>query len=178
MDDAHLLLDALAAWLRRDPAARDHLRVTLAGPHESEYPGRAAALGLGDVVRFPGAIEHAAARALQRSADLLLLWRPRGTGYRTMVPGKLYEYLDSGRPLLAVLPAGDEAAALVESAGGTRVAPGDAPALALALERAFAAWRDGGRSPDDRPAWLEGHTRARLAARLATTLDDLVKGRP
>jgi glycosyltransferase involved in cell wall biosynthesis len=178
MDDVHTLLEALHLLLLRNPDARSRLRVTLAGPHESEYPARAEALGLTDVVGFKGAIEHGAARALQRSADLLLLWKPRGAGYRTMVPGKLYEYLDSGRPLLAVLPAGDEAAALVESAGGTRVMPGDASTLADVLEHAFEQWCAGGRTPGHRPAWLEEHTRARLAARLAATLDAMVKGRP
>jgi glycosyltransferase involved in cell wall biosynthesis len=174
MEDAGTLLAAVHELLERDPGARAELRVDLAGPYDSEWPARAVALGLGEVVRLPGPLAHAESRSLQRAADLLLLWKPNGTGFRTMVPGKLYEYLDSGRPVLALLPAGDEAAGLVERAGGTRLDPGDTSALARELGSRLARWRAGGRTPDSRPDWLAAHARARLAAELARELDALV----
>jgi hypothetical protein len=93
-----------------------------------------------------------------------------------MVPGKLYEYLDSGRPLLALLAAGDEAAALVERAGGTRLAPGDTAGLARELAARYARWCAGERAADARPDWLATHERAHLAGELARTLDALVGG--
>jgi len=104
-----------------------------------------------------------------------LLWKPRGIP--TMVPGKLYEYLDAGRPLVALLEPGEEAADLVQRGGGVVVRPGDRAALAAEIERRYAAWREGGgapAAPAPPPAWLAEHTRARLAARLATLLDELV----
>lgn len=176
MEDAGTLLAAIHALVEQEPEARGRLRVDLAGPHDSEWPVRAAALGLTDIVHLPGPLAHEATRALQRAADVLLLWKPQGEGYRTMVPGKLYEYLDSGRPVIALLPAGDEAAALVERAGGTRVAPGDVPALAAELLARWRRWRAGERIPDARPEWLAEHTRARLAGVLAGALDALVQG--
>jgi hypothetical protein len=93
-----------------------------------------------------------------------------------MVPGKLYEYLEAGRPILALLEAGDEAAALVGRAGGERVEPGDRDALTAALERRYRDWRAGGRAAAARPDWLDGHARPRLAARLAEQLDRLAGG--
>ena len=176
MRQTRVFLDALAAWLARDPAARSRVRVVLAGPYEQDQAQHARRLGLEGVVEFPGPLPHDETRALQGGADLLLLWKPDGRGYRTMVPGKLYEYLDTGRPLLAILPEGDEAARMASDAGAERVDPDDHVGVALGLERRFAAWARNGTTGGTRPAWLAGHTRAALATRLAGLLDTLVKG--
>jgi glycosyltransferase involved in cell wall biosynthesis len=177
MEDAGTLLEAVYEMLAKVPEARRRLRVELAGPYDVDYEDRAEALGLKGIVRFPGALTHAQARALQRSADALLLWRPRGQGFRAMVPGKLYEYLDAGRPIIALLPADDEAAGLVERSGGTVLAPNARAALARELETRYMAWKERGRIADARPAWLDEHARERLAARLAGWLDELAASR-
>ncbi len=175
MEDASTLLDALHDLGIARPETRRRVRVDLVGPYDADHEDRARALGLTGVVRFRSALAHAESRRYQRAADALLLWKPRGAGYRTMVPGKLYEYLDAARPVVALLPEGDEAAALVRRAGGEVLPPGDAGALARALERRYMEWRDRGRSPDQRPDWLDAHARERLAERFARTLDDLAR---
>ena len=154
------------------------MRVDLAGPYDTDYEARAATLGLAEIVEFHGPLAHSASRALQRRADALLLWKPWGAGYATMVPGKLYEYLDSARPILALLPAGDEAAALVTEAGGVRTEPGDAAGLARALETMYTTWQQQGRTQDARLARLDEHARPRLAGELARMLDSLTGGNP
>jgi len=176
MPDAEVLLEALHDWFARRPEARRRVRARFAGPYETGYEDRAIALGLKGIVEFMGPRPHAEALALQRGAAALLLWKPRN--YPTMVPGKLYEYLDSGRPILALLAPGDEAGALVARAGGEIVAPGDRAALAASLERRYAEWKAGGAPPSARPEWLADHTRERLAARLAGVLDGLAGGKP
>jgi glycosyltransferase involved in cell wall biosynthesis len=176
MDELGTLIDAVAALLARDPGARAVLRVDLLGPYDREWETRARARGLDGVLRFAGARAHAESRAAQRAAELLLLWRPRGEGYRTMVPGKLYEYLASGRPVLALLPEGDEAAVLVRRAGGAVIAPGAAQTLERELAGRLARWRAGARAADAVPDWLGGHTREHLAGTLARALDGLVAG--
>lgn len=174
MPDTEVFLEALHEVLARRPEARRRLRATLAGPFETGYRDRAVALGLTGIVEFTGPRPHAETRQLQREAALLMLWKPRGVP--TMVPGKLYEYLDAGRPVVALLERGEEAGELVRRAGGTVIAPGDRLALAAEIERRYAAWHAGGpadRAPSARPAWLVEHTRAQLAARLAGLLDEL-----
>ena len=94
-----------------------------------------------------------------------------------MVPGKLYEYLDAGRQLVALLEGDDEAAALVLRADGTVTAPGDRSALATVIEQRYLAWKAGAVVAPRRPEWLEQHTREALTARLARLLDGLVRER-
>jgi glycosyltransferase involved in cell wall biosynthesis len=175
MPDVEVLFEALHQVLARRPEARRRIRVRLAGPFDTDYEDRAVALGLKGIVEFTGPIAHERARALQRTADLLLLWKPRG--FHTMVPGKTYEYLDAGRPLLALLEAGDEAEQLVRRAGGICLPSGDREGLAAELERRYLAWKEGAGTGSQalpgRPDWLEEHTRSRLSARLAVLLDGL-----
>jgi len=174
MPDAEVLLEALHDWLAREPGARRRVRARFAGPYETGYEDRSIALGLKGIAEFLGPRPHGETLALQRGASALMLWKPRKAA--TMVPGKLYEYLDSGRPILALLPPGDEAGALVTRAGGEVVAPGDRAALIASLERRYAAWKAGEDLPSARPEWLAEHTRERLAARLAGVLDEIAGG--
>lgn len=176
MPDTEVFFDALHETLARHPQARRKIRVRLAGPYETGYEDRAIALGLKGIVEFLGPRSHAESRALQRAADLLLLWKPRE--FPTMVPGKLYEYLDSGRPLLAVLAPAEEAAELARRAGATLIRPGDRAGLTEALSSRYLEWTERGRAPDARPSWLAEYERPRLAARLAAELDALAGRRP
>jgi glycosyltransferase involved in cell wall biosynthesis len=177
MPDTEVFLEALHDLFARRPEARRRVRAKLAGPFESGLADRATALGLTGIVEFTGPQPHAATRALQRRADLLLLWKPRGSGFRTMVPGKLYEYLDSGTPVLALLEPQDEATELVRRADGEVLPPGERGPLADAIERRYLAWKEGARVRPARPAWLAEHTRERLAGRLAGLLDRLTGAR-
>jgi len=149
------------------------IRVRFAGPFEAEYEDRAVALGLTGIVTWSGPIAYAEARALQRRADLLMLWTPGG--YHDCVPGKVYDYLDSGRPLLALLEPEDELTDLVLRGGGTRLAPGDREGLSAEIERRYLVWKEAGGAPatGQRPEWLEEYTRSSLAARLAALLDGM-----
>lgn len=177
MPDAFTFLDALHDLLARHPEGRRRVRVRFAGPYETGVEDRAIALGFKGIVDFLGPLSNERARVLQRTADALLLWKPRGDGYRTMVPGKLYEYLDAGRPILAVLRADEEAASVAREGGAIVVPPGARDAIREALERLYEAWRSGGRPPSARSEWLRSHTRAALARRAAALLEEVVQGR-
>ncbi len=175
MPDAEVCLEALHEVLAHDARARRELRVHVLGPFEQGYADRAVALGLTGIVQFEGPRPHAETRARQAAAAALLLWKPRAMP--TMVPGKLYEYLDSGRPVIALLEPADEAAALLRADVDVRVDPGDRAALAAALAATLARWRSGVHADAPRPPWLAAHTRAALSARLARELDALVDAR-
>lgn len=172
MPDAFVFLDALHDVIAQRSGARGRIRVRFVGPYETGVEDRAIALSLKGIVDFLGPVPHARARALQHAADLLLLLKPHGPGFHTMVPGKLYEYLESGRPILAVLPADEEAAQLASAGGATVVAP-RREAMAEALGRAYDLWRQTGRAPARQMAWLSSHARSALAHQAGALLDTL-----
>ena len=95
------LLDAVERLVRRGHRIEVHLAGNLSGDDQ-------AAIST-DVVRSRGYLSHAESIALMRSADLLFLPMhdlPVGRRAR-IVPGKTYEYLGAGRPILAAVPDGD-----------------------------------------------------------------------
>ena len=58
-------------------------------------------------------------------------------------PGKLYEYLGTGRPILGLVPAGSQAkrAVLRDYGAGIAVAPKDTKAIADAIVELYAKWK-------------------------------------
>jgi glycosyltransferase involved in cell wall biosynthesis len=105
------------------------LRLIGDGPLAPDLARRLAAHG--DAVRFIGAVPHAKVPAYVRDFDVAVLPTERGSFHYS--PMKLFEYLASGVPVVA----GDtgQVRDVLEQGGGILVPPGDAGAMAAALER-------------------------------------------
>ena len=97
---------------------------------------------------------------------------PEGTR-ATVVPGKTYEYLASGRPILAAVPDGD-ARDLLASAGTAFLSrPKDVEGMTRAIVQAYERWRL--REPLPRPPaeLLRRFEYRELACELASVFDQL-----
>lgn len=132
---------------RRDPGALlaaledlagSDVRLVLAGRMVAGDAERLDALSPGAraLVRHVGELDRPATLALQRAADVLLLL---ATGpQRSVVTGKVFEYLAAGKPILAVCDENAAARLVRETGTGEVVSPWDAGAIAAALRRAAA----------------------------------------
>ena len=106
------------------------LRVVAAG----FAPGPAKEFGVDDVVAEPGPVPHAQAVRYMAEADALYLPVPSGFYASASLPGKLFEYIGSGQPIVAVVPQGSEVARVLgDVGGGCLIAPGDVARLAQLL---------------------------------------------
>jgi glycosyltransferase involved in cell wall biosynthesis len=120
-------------------------------------------------VEPPVSWETAIERTL--ASDIVVVINTPGTGGDIgQVPGKIYEVLALGRPMLALLRAGSDAGRLLESFGqDTGIAPPDDPAaIAEAIERLL-----GGPPPPVPPEALAEFDRDRIAVRYAALLDEV-----
>jgi glycosyltransferase involved in cell wall biosynthesis len=145
------------------------LRVQTAG----FTPGPAAGAGVTDWVSELGPVPHGQALALMKQADLLYLPVPTGYYATASLPGKLFEYLGCGRPILAVVPERSEVARVLdEVGGGVRVEPGDVAGLAETL----LGWLRG-EARVEPPRGIERYSRAATARRLSSVLDAVAEGR-
>jgi glycosyltransferase involved in cell wall biosynthesis len=123
-------------------------------------------LGLGDRLQIDGFRPHRETLAAMKAADVLLLLVPRAGGRGlSVLSGKVYEYLASERPVLALVPPEGAAADLLRATGAAWIADPDDPAAILcALRAARDAWADG--TLEERtldPVWrlrLDRRTRA------------------
>jgi glycosyltransferase involved in cell wall biosynthesis len=94
-------------------------------------------LGLADVVTFVDWLPHKESVALISSADLLLLL---AQDQALSVPNKVYEYLGTGKPILALADRDGETARVLREVGGQFIISEDAPpdALEIAIADALA----------------------------------------
>ncbi|MBK7149816.1 MAG: glycosyltransferase family 4 protein [Bacteroidetes bacterium] len=84
---------------------------------------------------FTGYVDHAEAIAYERAADLLLLLTPADSYLKYVIPGKLFEYMASGKPILCTAqPDNDSAKILLASKAGIVVHPNDFQAIKQALK--------------------------------------------
>lgn len=96
------LFAALQELIREGVVARDTVRVRFYGPIEPWLAPLVHRYGLDDVVEIAGTVDRAEAlrRQLESQVLMMLCWSdPRETGQHT---GKVFEYLGSARPILAI----------------------------------------------------------------------------
>ena len=129
--DPRPFLEALHAFNASRSNGQPRLRLVLAGRPSVEDERLVAEAAVGTAVRHVGLLDRPATLALQRGADALLLL----TGvHRSEATGKLFEYLASGRPIVA-LARDNEAARIVRETGtGVALDGADPAAIQAALE--------------------------------------------
>jgi glycosyltransferase involved in cell wall biosynthesis len=130
--DPRPLFDAIRASQFIKNLGPAGLRVRFLG--RADFPASFSANGLGTIVETPGQVPYNQVVQEMMHADiLLLLYRP---GRRVGVPAKLYEYLGTGRPILALAENdGDIAWVLRKSNAVHRIArPNDQGSIQVALE--------------------------------------------
>lgn len=168
------LLAALRLWRARRADIRGVVRLVLCGSLSSEQRSVLRDTDA-EFVETRGYVDHAAAVAAMRSADLLYLTAPNCPGGRLCIPAKTFEYLASARPIVAAIPAGTWLHDLLRRCDGVELVSAEsAELLAAALERCHAAWQCGAAPTCDRTEQLNGLRRDVLAARYAESLNQLV----
>lgn len=163
----------VAAFLEALATQPPDVKALFVGVDESRVRPDAARLGLGDRVRVEPLVPLPVALGYQRAADALLLVNGRRP---ESMSSKVFEYLQSGRPVFAISPTGSAARTLFSEVGGATCVLPDAP-MAEPLAAFVAAVRAGETMPAAQPA-LARYDMSRLTADLATILDGLTPSLP
>src|SRR4051812_545244 len=124
--NVRLLIDAVA--LLRERIFNTHLLIVGDGPEAQALKEAAAVLDLSDAVTFAGSVPHADTPAYYRAADVFAL----ASGFDNS-PNVLLEAMACGLPIVTT-DVGGVRDFVEERSGGAVVPPGDAPALAAAVE--------------------------------------------
>ncbi len=113
---------------------------------------------------FTGYVNHTEAIAYERAADLLLLLTPSNPELKYVIPGKLFEYMATAKPILCTAqPDNDSAQILREANAGVVVHPDDILAIKHALKSGVAF------APN--MATVQKYERKQLTASLAQEMD-------
>jgi len=175
--DPRPLREALSTLCREEPGFAEGTEIILAGRVDDDVAGAFGSPPLSRMVRFPGYLPHRESLRLLMRAHICLLFIGEERQSRGMLTGKLFEYLGSGTPVLAIGPEGEAADLIRTCRAGTILPPGDEGRL---LETLRALWRRhlAGEpvldSPDKEAVAAFG--RKRLTGRLVAALDEITRG--
>lgn len=160
-------LKAVESVLEQRHDLRTRIRFIFAGDTGPVLTEHVTARGLGDVVTVLGVVPYHESVALQKQADLLLLFVGAGPMASTWYPAKVFEYIATGRPILALTPEGVAADLVAEAGTGIVVSPGDSAAIGQALVDLYRRWEQGSLPALVDPAFPERFERRTLTAQLA-----------
>ena len=161
---------ALRALACRRVIDADKLQVTLrATGHDGILSAMIQEAGVGDIVKLEPGIPYTEALAEMMTADGLLVFQAASCNHQ--IPAKLYEYMRSGRPILAVTdPAGDTAATLREAGATTIARLDDAADIERTLEKFIGLLRARA-APGVAPETAARYSRRAQTANLAAVFD-------
>lgn len=97
-----VLWEVLAEKCASDNAFRKALKIKLIGKTDDSILTALNEAGLSECVKNIGYLPHSEAVEQQRNASLLILPLRKEPEYKAVLPGKLFEYLASRRPVLGI----------------------------------------------------------------------------
>jgi glycosyltransferase involved in cell wall biosynthesis len=172
---AKYLAKALRSLKSKDPKLYAQLQVVLVGRCDDHTRRSIKAEGVQDKVKITGYVSHSESIAWLKRADALFLpLHGLPPGYRSLiVPGKTYEYVASGKPILGAVPPGDARDILDEYGRAAIADPVDPVEIAAGLERVAMLAKD---STDwSFPSSLRRFRRDLLAQRFSSFLEHVIR---
>lgn len=169
------LLRAIALLRKQKHPLGSVLHLRLIGRSEAATKRCIAESGVEDAVEQVGYLPHRDAVATLWRADALFLHlHGLPPGRRSLiVPGKTYEYLASGRPILGCLPEGDSRDMVERSGRGYCANPCDPKEIAATLVRMYEDIQGGTWQKQVDQSWLAAYERKALTGRLARFLEQV-----
>lgn len=176
-----LFLKAVKQLLDEGALPRDRIRIRFAGVFD--YPGYTEnsdcvhELGLETIVEVMGHLPHHQAISELKHADILILIGDTDKDSGNYIPGKLYEYMAVGHPILALSLPGETTQIIEKYQLGEVVNPASIEQTKTAIIKLFKQWSNEYKSHDllspERPSTLI-YERKEQARMLAELMDEIL----
>lgn len=166
-------IQAVDGLLRRKPELRAIIRLAFQGGLERRHHDRLRSAGLESQVLDLGYVDHPTAIANLLEADILWLVAAHRTRGEQVSTGKVFEYMASGKPILALAPNGGALHDLLIGYGPVGICnPIDVGSVESALESLIFA-RLQGTLPQVSKTHVEQFTFERMAANMANLFNSI-----
>lgn len=168
-------LDAVAALIESEEIPTDRIRLRFIGRFGDEVHDMFRTFPHPGIIDVEGYMPHAdSIRQLFLSDALLLVVDTTGDSAH-IVPGKVYEYIGTGRPVLAIAPEEGAIAELIEETGAGFVAHQSNPeGICSALLRLYRHHRQEAEGPERQEDRIARYERRNVTGALAALLDRTV----
>jgi glycosyltransferase involved in cell wall biosynthesis len=108
------LWESLIELLQEVPDFKTHLEIKLIGAVSQEVLDAIKEFNLEEYLNLLGYVSHHEAIAHQKKSQVLLLIEINSEDTRSIIPGKLFEYMVSNRPIIAIGPQGSDFADIIK----------------------------------------------------------------
>ena len=108
-----LLWESLLELLNEVPGFKSNLEIKLIGAVSQQVLETISQFGLNSYLNNLGYVSHHEAIAHQKKSQVLLLIEINSEETKSIIPGKLFEYMVSDRPIIAIGPNGSDFAEII-----------------------------------------------------------------
>ena len=108
-----ILWESLVEILNEIPDFKSHLEIKLIGAVSREVLETITQYGLNPYLNNLGYVSHSEAIAHQKKSQVLLLIEINSEDTKSIIPGKVFEYMVSGRPIIAIGPKDSDFAEII-----------------------------------------------------------------
>ncbi len=91
----------------------DEIRMEFIGLVHPDVPKKVKSMGLENKIKIKSYLPHKKAIALMQQSDINVVVVHRSEDSRILIPGKLYDYLNAGKPVMVIGPPDGDTAAIV-----------------------------------------------------------------
>lgn len=139
----YYFISAISSWIKKYPEIRKDIMINFLGILDEETKSFIRKKNLEDIVSLTGYLSHKESISLLLGADVLLL--TINGGGESILTGKIFEYLASGKPILALIPPLGVAADLLikEGRGEFIVEPRDVESIENKIMSLYIKYKNG-----------------------------------
>lgn len=144
--------------------------------HKDKLQAQIDSYGLTNEFDIVGYVPHDVCIEKQLKADVLVMIEGTGRGANAFYTGKIFEYMNTGRPVLAILPQEGAAAGLVrESKIGIVAHTDNVEAIKSNIKNYYDAWLEGKLDFEPDRSVIDKFERKELTKELARVFDTVYK---
>ncbi len=165
-----ILWESISELIRENPLFASHFQLKLIGAISQEVLDSIALFQLQNYVNNLGYVSHDEAIVHQKKSQVLLLIEINSEDTKSIIPGKLFEYLVSERPIIGVGPKGcDFAEIIIDTNTGVFVDYSEKEKLKNYIANYFSLFLEGNLKSNG--VGLQKYSRKNLTEKLANVLN-------
>jgi glycosyltransferase involved in cell wall biosynthesis len=169
------LLRAISLAMGERPELRERMQCLLFSDVGESCMRLIREQGLGSIVQVRGLLPYREALQEQCNADVLIIVIADVPNAEIMVTQKVFEYLATRRPILAIVPEGECRRIVLSARAGTAVSPADVEGIKRALLGYYESYKAGALPETDR-AGVQQYSRRELTRSLAEAMGRFLCG--